>query len=161
LVEACELDHGSGKAIAEPPSGTTGTPLADRTGMKLLGLVDRLELGLDYHLARHGVLSANLANVDTPQYRPRDIERTDKFENALGVAMASTNSAHLPNGTSALATRVVVDEAAPANADGNAVSLDREAVKITANHVRYETISTLVAAELASLAYVAGDGKGV
>jgi flagellar basal body rod protein FlgB len=56
---------------------------------------------------------------------------------------------------------VVVDEAAPANADGNAVSLDREAVKITANHVRYETISTLVAAELASLAYVAGDGKGV
>jgi flagellar basal-body rod protein FlgB len=75
--------------------------------------------------------------------------------------MASTNPAHLPNGTSALATRVVVDESAPANADGNAVSLDREAVKITANHVRYETISTLVAAELASLAYVAGDGKGV
>jgi flagellar basal-body rod protein FlgB len=129
--------------------------------MKLLGLVDRLELGLDYHLARHGVLSANLANVDTPQYRSRDIERLDRFDSALEVAMSSTDARHMPNSQNGLQTRTVVDETLPADADGNAVNLDQEAVKITANHVRYETISTLVAAELGLLSYVAGDAKGV
>lgn len=128
--------------------------------MKLTGHVDRLELGLDYHLARHGVLSANLANVDTPQYRSRDIERTD-FEGALSVAMTATDDRHLPHGQDGLRTKVTIDEKSPANADGNAVNLDQETVKITANHVRYETVSTLVAAELGLLAYAAGDAKGV
>lgn len=106
------------------------------------------------------MLSANLANVDTPQFRSRDIERTD-FEGALSVAMSATDPRHLPHGHEGLGTRVTIDEKSPANADGNAVSLDAETVKITANHIRYETVSTLVAAELGLLAYAAGDAKGV
>lgn len=131
--------------------------------MKLLGTVDRLALGLDYHLARHAVLSANLANVDTPNYRPHDIERVDRFGDALNVAMRATDERHLSTGAmaqSGLETRVFEDPSGPVDADGNSVSLDREAVKITANNVRYETISSLVASELGMLSYAAADGRG-
>ena len=128
--------------------------------MKLLGTVDRLSLGLDYHLARHAVLSANLANVDTPDYRPRDIERVDRFRDALDVAMRATDERHLPNGNGELQTRMIIDRTSPADADGNAVNLDREAVKVSANHVRYDSISTLVAAELGMMAYAVTDGRG-
>ena len=127
--------------------------------MKLLGTVDRLAVGLDYHQARHAVLTANLANVDTPQYRARDIERTD-FDGALKIAMNATDAGHMGVGRGGLQTKVIVDETTPADADGNAVSLDKETVKITANSVRYETISTLVQTQLAMMAYAAGDGRG-
>lgn len=128
--------------------------------MKLLGTVDRLAVGLDYHQARHAVLTANLANVDTPQYRARDIERTD-FDGALKIAMNATDANHIGVGRGGLQTKVIVDENTPADADGNAVSLDKETVKITANSVRYETISTLVQTQLAMMAYAAADGRGV
>lgn len=128
--------------------------------MKLLGTVDRLAVGLDYHQARHAVLIANLANVDTPQYRARDIERTD-FDGALKIAMDATDASHIGVGRGGLQTKVIVDETTPADADGNAVSLDKETVKITANSVRYETISTLVQSQLAMMAYAATDGRGV
>jgi flagellar basal-body rod protein FlgB len=128
--------------------------------MKLLGTVDRLAVGLDYHQARHAILTANLANVDTPQYRARDIERTD-FDDALKIAMNATYASHIGVGRGGLQTKVIVDETTPADADGNAVSLDKETVKITANSMRYETISTLVQAQLAMMSYAATDGRGV
>lgn len=128
--------------------------------MKLLGTVDRLAVGLDYHQARHAVLTANLANVDTPQYRARDLERTD-FDGALRVAMSATEAGHIGGAPGGLSTKVIIDENTAADADGNAVSLDKETVKITANSVRYETISTLVQTQLAMMAYAAADAKGV
>jgi flagellar basal-body rod protein FlgB len=136
--------------------------------MKILGNIERLQQGLDYHLARHNLLSANLANVDTPNYRPRDLERLDaaSFEGHLQVELTGTQPGHRATsvagapGTGGLRTRVVVDETAPADADGNSVSLDREAVKVSANHVRYESISTLVSGQLASILWAVTDGKG-
>jgi len=129
--------------------------------MNLFGRVDRLALGLDYHQARHAVLAGNLANVDTPQFRARDIERRDQFDGALQVAMTATDARHMPADSGGLRTKTIVDNVTAADADGNAVSLDREMVKITSNHVRYETISALVSAELAMMAYAANDGRGV
>lgn len=130
--------------------------------MKILGTVDELQQGMNYHLARHNLLAANLANVDTPNYRPRDLERVDRarFEGQLAVALEGTHGSHLPNGPGGLRTKVVTDETTPADADGNAVSLDREAVKVSANHVRYETLSTLVSHELSTILWAAADGRG-
>lgn len=126
-----------------------------------LDTVDRLTAALDYHQARHAVLSTNLANVDTPNYRPHDLERTDSFQSQFALALKATDARHAGlNPTHAAETRVITDNATPADQDGNAVSLDRETVKITANHVRYETIATLVSAELGMLAYAASDARG-
>lgn len=140
--------------------------LARPGGMRpIFGLVDQLKAGLDYHQERHAVLASNLANVDTPHFRPRELERTDRpepggFGAALGAALETTQGGHQGGATGILSTRVVVDRAATPDADGNAVSIDREAVKIAANHIRYETLSTLVASSLGGLSWAAGDGRG-
>ncbi|NUO53444.1 MAG: flagellar basal body rod protein FlgB [Polyangiaceae bacterium] len=128
--------------------------------MKILGHVDQLHAGLDYHLARHNVLASNLANVDTPEYKARDLERIDSFDKVLATAMTKSDPRHMGAGNGGIATKVTVDEATPPDADGNSVSLDREVVKISSNHLRYETVSTLASAELASLAWAAQDGRG-
>lgn len=128
--------------------------------MRIFGAVDQLHAGLDYHLARHNVLSSNLANVDTPGYVPRDIERKDRFDAALSASMKTTNSGHIGAEGRRVEGKMILDHGTAPDADGNEVSLDREVVKISSNQVRYETISTLVSSQLSSLAWAASDGRG-
>jgi flagellar basal-body rod protein FlgB len=128
--------------------------------MKIFGSIEGLAAGLDYHMARHNLLAANLANVDTPGFRAQDLKRTDTFEGALQVELAATEPGHIRSSENGLHTKVIVDTTTPADADGNSVSLDKEVVKISTNHMRYETIGTLTASALQGLAWAAADGRG-
>jgi flagellar basal-body rod protein FlgB len=77
--------------------------------------------------ARQRVLSHNVANADTPGFRPSDLR---PFGQAVSAAMVQTNGRHLgPAGGAdprARAERRVPDR----SMDGNAVALDREAIRI-------------------------------
>jgi flagellar basal-body rod protein FlgB len=130
----------------------------------IFSAVTPLHAALDYHLERHNVLASNVAHVDTPGYVPKDLERIDNvpFADALRVAMDRTDPGHLPGHAPPVATagRVFDDPEAGAGNDKNFVSLDREAAKLAANQVRYDVASTLASAELAQLAYAAGDARG-
>ena len=87
--------------------------------MSLLDSVERLRTGLDYHLQRHNVLVSNLAQAETPGYRPVDLER-GTFDGAVSVALAATDPGHVgtpttPGGTPAAPPfRVVEDTTAKA-----------------------------------------------
>ncbi|MBD0272119.1 MAG: flagellar biosynthesis protein FlgB [Acetobacteraceae bacterium] len=94
----------------------------------LLKLTERRMAWLE---ARQRVLAGNIANADTPGYQPRDVR---SFASVLsgaggGPPMAATNPRHLAARTEhALAQP---DRSAPDRApNGNAVSLDREALKV-------------------------------
>lgn len=123
-----------------------------------------LQQALDYHLERHNVLSSNVAHVDTPGYRPVDLERADLggFPEAFGVALQRTDPAHLTSSDEIgpLTGRVFQDLAAGAGNDDNYVSLDREAAKLAANHLRYDVVSAVIQAELRQLRFASNDGKG-
>lgn len=111
------------------------------------------------------MLASNVAHVDTPGYRPHDLARVEQtqFANLLNVAMARTSEGHLPgaaDGTQSQVGRVFEDSSAGFGNDGNSVSLDREASKLAANHLRYDVVSTIVASEIKGLMYAANDGKG-
>jgi flagellar basal-body rod protein FlgB len=121
-----------------------------------------LHQALDYHLERHNVLVSNVSNVDTPNYVPKDLARVEGFQGALTVSLNRTNATHiaLPESGTPVSGRVFEDPTAGAGNDRNFVSLDREAAKVAANQVRYDVISTLVAAELGDLSFAANDGHG-
>jgi len=128
--------------------------------------VTPLHAALDYHLERQNVLASNIAHVDTPGFHPKDLERVDGangFDSVLSVAMERTNAAHInPNGSTSGAPqvgRVFTDPAAGGGADGNFVSLEREAGKLASNQVRYDFVSVLVSSELRGLLWAAQDGK--
>ena len=77
---------------------------------------------------RQRVLAQNIANADTPGYQPRDLG--DFSKNLAGAfSLTRTSGSHLAgSGGSARARpdRAAVDRAP----NGNAVSLDREAMKV-------------------------------
>lgn len=130
----------------------------------LFSSIGQLHSALDYHLERHTVLSSNIAHVDTPGFRPSDLERVDVagFGSALDVALNKTAPGHFTvgeGGSTPLHGRVFEDLAAGAGNDGNYVSLDREAAKVAANQLRYDTVSAIVSAELRALSFAANDAK--
>ena len=131
----------------------------------LFGNLQSLHQALDYHLERHNVLASNVAHVDTPGYRPHDLARVEstQFANLLNVAMQRTSEGHLPGAadeTQSQVGRIFEDSSAGFGNDSNSVSLDREASKLAANHLRYDVVSTIVASEIKGLMYAANDGKG-
>lgn len=103
---------------------------------------------LDFHRQRHSVLAGNVANVDTPDFRPVDLERS--MLSPLTGRLANTDGVNF----------FFDDDDATPNMDGNTVNLERELAKIDANRVRYNTTSRLVSKRLATMRYAATDGVG-
>jgi len=132
--------------------------------MALIDSVEHLRGALDYHLDRHNLLASNLAHIDTPGYKPVDLERSGSFAGELHVAMEGTNAGTAIGAVSGgekaqTHGRVIEDPGSAAGGDDNGVDLDREAVKIASNQMRYDMLAQLASSELQSLAWAASDGK--
>lgn len=129
----------------------------------LFDAVSPLQYALDFHLERHNLLASNIAHVDTPGYKPNDLARIgeDGFEQVMQVVLRRTHGSHIAVGTpDPLVGRAFQDLSAGGGADGNFVSLDREAGKLAANRLRYDIVSVLVKSHLDGLMKAASDGKG-
>jgi flagellar basal-body rod protein FlgB len=122
-------------------------------GLDLSGL-DTLQSALTYHRERHTVLAGNVANLDTPGYRPVDLTRSTSDATRLAV----THDGHVSGTAASTYVTSFDDGGAMQGADGNAVSLERELAKIDANRARYATTAELVSRRLVMLRYAAGDG---
>jgi flagellar basal-body rod protein FlgB len=115
---------------------------------------------------RQTVLSQNVANADTPGYRPKDVSQPD-FQRLLakGVArleMARTDAGHLGGGASA---RLSVDgreqrrtfEVAPS---GNAVVLEEQMAKLGETFLDYQLSSNLYRKQVSMVRTALGRGGG-
>lgn len=120
--------------------------------------VDRMSDALTFHRDRHSVLAGNLANLDTPGYKPVDLERRDPVA-AAPLPMAATEPGHMQSVSGPAGENLVDSSDANPSVDGNAVNLEREMAKVAANRVRYGTTSELVSRRLALLKYAASDGS--
>ena len=104
----------------------------DVIGNSPVSLAERRLAWLD---SRQRLLARNVANADTPGFRPSDalpfrqvLER-QRTGAMMGAMMAATDGRHLrPSGISALA--VPERRVAERTPNGNAVSLDQEAIRI-------------------------------
>ncbi len=113
----------------------------DPTDIPLFALADRRLAWVD---RRQSLLSQNVANADTPAYRPRDMLPFDQALARAGfnLAPALTSPLDLP-GTVAADTggsRVLPGEQAP---DGNAVSLDDQLLRIADTDSTHELVTDL------------------
>lgn len=109
-----------------------------------------LRTQLQWHSARQSVLAENIANADTPGYRARDLERVDHerrftVHNPVSAGPVRTDTRHLAGRPVANATqfdggRASTFEITP---EGNSVVLEEEVMRMTANQLDYQTVSTI------------------
>jgi len=110
-----------------------------------------LTRAMDYRVARQDMISSNIANADTPYYKPRDIS----FENALiaqknalyqdnthQLKMAQTNSKHLApkEESSQIQPKLFFRDGHMARNDGNSVDIDVETTEMSKNSIMFNAI---------------------
>ncbi|MBI1849918.1 MAG: flagellar basal body rod protein FlgB [Planctomycetes bacterium] len=100
---------------------------------------------MDVTTLRQRVVTANLANVNTPGYRSRDV----KFEELVrGFLQGQAGGGSLD--LSQLPEAQVVDrEDVVARGDGNTVNLEREMGELTRNALLYQTYIRLLDSDVA------------
>jgi len=111
-------------------------------------LMRGLERVLDLSAARHQVIAANLANVDTPGYRTRDLR---PFAGELQRAMTGEESLFTPV---ARELRGLLERP-----DGNNVSVERESLLLAQNQLRFQTAVQLLRAEFRRLSEAINEGR--
>jgi flagellar basal-body rod protein FlgB len=121
--------------------------------MRLFGpFVDGLRTALDLYSARHRVIAENIANVETPGYRARDLD----FRAALARAFAPLESGAGGEATAiaelgGAAPQVIVDRSTPIKVDGNSVDVDTEMARLSENALRITALSRMLARQYAVL----------
>ncbi|MEM7449035.1 MAG: flagellar basal body rod protein FlgB [Myxococcota bacterium] len=125
---------------------------------QFFGPIDDLQSALDYHLERHNVLASNVANIDTPGFRPLELVRVsvDNDDNQLSVQRTHEDHLRLP-GRQQAGEAVLEEQVVQPGADDNAVSLEREMSKVAANDLRYDAASRIVRLHIGMLRYAATD----
>jgi flagellar basal-body rod protein FlgB len=119
---------------------------------------DALSRNMDLRMERQTLLSANIANAETPGYKPVDLQ----FENELATflrtddeQMKATQASHF--GAEQEASNIngeLVEQAGEVSADGNAVDLEREMAEIANNSGNYRAAARMVTKKLALVKYV-------
>ena len=97
-------------------------------------------LALDATWKRNQVISENIANVDTPGYKRKDVS----FENYLEKAIRTTDTDSVTQ-LNRVQARVYTDNSHLSyRKDGNNVDVDTEMVSLAENQVRYNTMISQV-----------------
>lgn len=106
-----------------------------------------LRTKMEWHQERQKLLAENIANSDTPGFKPRDLEMP-KFDNTDAaspkVGLTLTSGSHIgavgQSGTNFRAANRHSNQIRPG---GNAVSLEDEIMKVAANQMDYQAATAL------------------
>jgi len=110
-------------------------------------------------VAKQVVASGNLANLDTPGYRTREVDFEQVLAREVGKAtLAGTNAAHAAGPTS---DGVAVKEVGglQSRRDGNNVQLDRELLQMTKAAGDFSKAQTALSAKFRLIRYAINEGR--
>ena len=128
-----------------------------------LPLIENLKTRMHWHQTRQKLLAQNVANADTPGFRPMDLRspRANSPGTAAGGALAidRTSPQHL-----ALASARPGEDARNAarfetTPSGNGVNLEEEMLKTSQNQSDYQLAASLYQKSLQMLKVAAGKGR--
>ena len=124
------------------------------------GVFPLLEKALDIRSERHQVITANIANQDTPHFKAKEIDFTQALQAATGTTGAlpldTTNPSHLQTAFTPSSGSAGVSTAPPAQhgmvrLDGNTVNAEKEMARLAENTVMYQATVHFISRQFAKL----------
>jgi flagellar basal-body rod protein FlgB len=122
-----------------------------------LASLSALRTRMQWHQERQRVLAENIANSDTPNFKPRDLVEpaiTQGGGLAAGggsLPVVRTSAGHIGPGSSASAFAGDTRGSYQTRPTGNAVNLEDEMLKVSANQMDYAAATSLYARSLGLL----------
>lgn len=122
-------------------------------GLDINSVFDQHARSLALGSQRMGLLAANIANADTPNYLARDIDFKTAMQAQSGAAMpvAATHARHISVPARAAAAPVLYRMPDQPSQDGNTVDSQREKAAVAETAIRYQTSLTLLNQRISGL----------
>lgn len=121
-------------------------------------ILSMLRTRMQWHQERQRLLAENVANVDTPNYRPRDLAPLN-FEGALTTAslsLARTDANHIAATDAGSQFAEGGDQRFEVRPRGNAVTHEDEMMKLASNQMDYDAAASLYTHSLALIKTAVG-----
>jgi len=110
-----------------------------------------IDMALDYRAARQDMIASNIANADTPFYRPRDISFEDTLrakkpeafkDNSSKLALAQTDDVHIELQETRDSSKPIMffRDGHMAKNDGNSVDIDVETTEMSKNSIMFNAL---------------------
>lgn len=132
-------------------------------------MIDKLDASLRFHqealnlrARRQEVLSVNIAQADTPNFKARDfdfnsalaqaVERGQRGQRGQSLPMAGTSGRHLASAPAGAAdAELLYRTPVQSSLDGNTVEMDVERVNFADNAMRYEANLAVLGSKIKTL----------
>ena len=129
-------------------------------------MISKLDKELNFHhqalslrAARQELLSSNVANADTPNFKAKDIdfasvlhEKLSLTTNLNKVGLNTTSSMHINSAAQGVfGDNILYRVPLQPSADGNTVDMDMERTRFADNAIKYDASITFITTEFRSL----------
>lgn len=125
-----------------------------------------LEKSLNASWARNEVISQNLANVDTPNYKRKDVTFEEYLNDSLDSKRLegnTTNERHIPiksKNTDKIKPEITQDNSDTSmRIDGNNVDIDSEMAYLAKNTIQYNSLIQMINSNYSRIKNVISEGR--
>jgi flagellar basal-body rod protein FlgB len=123
-----------------------------------------LEIALDLRAKRHQQIATNIANLDTPGYKPQPLafeEQLKRIPELLETnSLSVTQERHFPiNGSNISYTNAGMASASPGIGYSDTVSLEEEMTKMAENNLMYNGLAQILRGAFDKLRFVIREGR--
>ncbi len=112
---------------------------------------------------RQRLIAGNLANIDTPGYRSRDIPFEQvlyqEMQESKGLPLVATAPGHLAASAAFGRPLAAVERQSVFQRDGNGVDVDAEMARLSETVIEYNTLAQLLTARLSILRAAVTEGR--
>jgi flagellar basal-body rod protein FlgB len=116
-----------------------------------------IEKTMDLRSQRHTVISSNIANAETPNYKAGKVDFEDELRRAVpqknGMNLKTTNGNHISLNANIedIKPQVVLKTTGKLGADKNTVDLDKEFVSLSKNKLMYDVSAEIISMKFKGL----------
>lgn len=123
-------------------------------------IVAALRRSMTVASAKQVVAASNLANVNTPGYRARELSFSQALDQQMGMTLAATSPGHIggPGGLPGAGETREVD-GLQARRDGNTVQIDRELLGMARAGGEFNRAQTALAAKFRLVRYAISETR--
>lgn len=119
-----------------------------------------LKKGLDAGTLRSKVISNNIANVNTKNYKAYHVKFEDNLNDSVdSLHLKVTQAAHIKDSSANGDAQIVQDKDVSMNQDGNSVDIDNEMADQATNTLNYLTLTTEINNRLEIQKFIISDGR--
>ncbi|PAV29995.1 flagellar basal body rod protein FlgB [Virgibacillus profundi] len=126
------------------------------------GTIRTLEKSLNYATAKNRAISTNISNIDTPNYKAKDVVFKDALNDAVANSLEAkrTNERHLPfNSINHSPYQTIAKNNTMYNHNGNNVDVDKEMAELAKNQIYYQALVDRINGKFSSLQSVIRGGN--